>query len=1037
MAPKLGRLATPLIAFALIVLAANAWISYRNIVSLVAKEKLVQRAQEVLVELEGVLADVTSAVASERGYLLTGDEELVLPFDEAKVRANERIKRLNDLIVDARQKERMVLLSDAIANEFVVLDKGMELRKAGPASPAEMTSVVRQGRKTLREMRSQVTVLKMEENRLLAERDAASKGGFTRALVTLATATAVAMGMVVLAYALMRRDESARQRAGADLRASEDRSRLLLQSTGEGVFGVDMNGDCTFANQACVKMLGYDDPAELLGKATHELMHHTRPDGTAYPKEQCRIQLAFRAGQGVEVDDEVFWRSDGTSFPVEYRSSPIVNNGEKLGAVVSFVDTTARRRTEQGMRLRESALRAISQGVFITDPARSDEPITYVNAAFEELTGYPWQEIKGRKIDFFAGPDTDPLSLAGLEEALKVGREHSAELLLYRKDEAPFWGTISLAPVADVGGRVTHFVGVVTDVTARRRWEEELKRSKDEAEAIKEEAEAANVAKSQFLANMSHELRTPLNAVIMYSELLQEEAEDRKLDGFIPDLDKIRAAGKHLLALVNGVLDLSKIEAGKMDLYLETFDVSQMVHDVAATVQPLVQKRSNKLELRCPTASGSMQADLTKVRQILFNLLSNAAKFTERGTVAVDVERREVDGVESIVVRVTDTGIGMTPAQLTKLFQPFTQADASTTRKYGGTGLGLAISKRFSEIMGGEITAESEPGKGSVFTLRLPSRVAKPVTAESGKADERVTTGAAAGGAPTVLVIDDEPSVHELMSRALAAEGIRVATALDGEAGLRVAREIHPCLIFLDVLMPKMDGWAVLTALKADPHLADIPVVMLTITSDKDMGFLLGASEFLTKPIDRDRLGSLIKRYRPAVGACEVLVVEDDEPTRQVIRRTLAKQGWTVAEAENGRAALDQVRRLPPSLILLDLMMPEMDGFEFLSELRKNEKWDSIPVVVLTAKDLTPPERAMLSGNVERILQKGAYTRDALLLEVRKIVSQCTGTSHSAIRPHGNDAGVTAGPSMAAESGPVAEAVVAAAPEEPQAGGRE
>jgi PAS domain S-box-containing protein len=658
------------------------------------------------------------------------------------------------------------------------------------------------------------------------------------------------------------------ERLGRERERLSNYNRLLMESTGEGIYGLDLAGNCTFLNAAGAELLGVT-PGALLGMPMHALTHHTRPDGTPYPADQCPILAAYQPGGGCRVDDEVFWRADGTSFPVEYSAYPIVDNGVVEGAVVTFAD-----------------------------------------------------------------------------------------------------------------------------ITRRKRAEEELRRAKAEADARKEDAEAANRAKSQFLANMSHELRTPLNAVIMYSELLQEEAQDRAIDGFIPDLDRIRAAGKHLLALVNGVLDLAKIEAGKMELYLETFDVCQMVQDVVTTVQPLAQKKSNRIDLVCAPNLGDMHADLTKVRQILFNLLSNSCKFTEGGTVTLEIRRQGGrpgrDG-EDLSFRVSDTGIGMTHEEIGRLFQPFTQADASTTRRFGGTGLGLAISKRFCEIMGGDLTATSEPGAGSTFTLRIPARIAAPAPADR-PATLSSAEDAAAAGTPIVLVIDDDPAVHDLMTRSLASEGVRIVTAPDGETGLRLARELDPVLIFLDVLMPKVDGWAVLTALKADPLLADIPVVMLTIVSDSEMGYLLGASEYLTKPVDRDRLAGILKKYGPAGGsACEVLVVEDDDAARDVLRRALAKHGCSVVEAANGRAALDHLDRRRPDLILLDLMMPEMNGFEFLDELRRSRAWAKVPVIVITSKDLTPQDHARLSGNVERVLAKGAYTRDDLLGELQRLVGEYAG----------------------------------------------
>ena len=494
--------------------------------------------------------------------------------------------------------------------------------------------------------------------------------------------------------------------------------------------------------------------------------------------------------------------------------------------------------------------------------------------------------------------------------------------------------------------------------------------------------EVADRHKSEFLANMSHELRTPLNAIIGYSEMLQEDAGDLGgAEPFMDDLKKINAAGKHLLELINAVLDLSKIEAGKMELYLETFDVGELVRDIAAVIQPLAAKNANRLDVRCPETTGTMHADLTKVRQALFNLLSNACKFTEQGTVALSVAREADAGQDWIVFAVSDTGIGMTPEQLAKLFEVFTQADAATTRRYGGTGLGLALSRRLCRMMGGDVTAESESGRGSTFTIRLPARVAAAAEEPAASAEpaERATPGVG-----TVLVIDDEPAVRDLMQRFLTKEGFRVVTAGGGEEGLRRARELAPDAVTLDVMMPGMDGWAVLTALKADPETADIPVVMLTIVDDRNLGYALGAADYLTKPIDRERLATVLGKYRRDL---PVLVVDDDAELRALLRRMLEPAGYRVVEAENGRAALERLRDVSPSVVLLDLMMPEMDGFEFVSEFRRHEAWRAIPIVVITAQDLSRDDRERLNGYVQKILQKGAYGREMLLAEVRDMVA--------------------------------------------------
>jgi signal transduction histidine kinase len=400
-----------------------------------------------------------------------------------------------------------------------------------------------------------------------------------------------------------------------------------------------------------------------------------------------------------------------------------------------------------------------------------------------------------------------------------------------------------------------------------------IEQARQSALEARDAAEAANRAKSAFLANMSHELRTPLNAIIGYSEMLEEDAQASGNAPFVSDLQKIRAAGKHLLGLINDVLDLSKVEAGKMKLFLETFDVAKVIEEVVATASPLMEKNGNKLVVRFAPRVGQLREDITKVRQVLLNLLSNAAKFTEKGTVSLDVTREEDVAGTWVVFRVRDTGIGMTPEQLGKLFQAFTQADGSTQRKYGGTGLGLALSRKFCMMMGGDVNAESVPGKGSTFTMRLPGDVENvdgETTSIHVSVKKRLSqlvsvAGKPASAAPaekrSMLVIDDDPAVCELMTRLCGKEGFDVLTAANGEEGLKLAREKRPNLITLDVVMPGMDGWSVLKTLKTDPQLSGIPVVMITISDERQRGLALGAADYLVKPVDRNRLAGVLSAH--------------------------------------------------------------------------------------------------------------------------------------------------------------------------------
>ncbi len=495
--------------------------------------------------------------------------------------------------------------------------------------------------------------------------------------------------------------------------------------------------------------------------------------------------------------------------------------------------------------------------------------------------------------------------------------------------------------------------------------------------------ESASRHKSQFLANMSHELRTPLNAIIGLTEMLREEAQGPEHADMAEPLERVQRAGKHLLGLINDVLDLSKIEAGKIELHDEDFDIATLARDLVVTAQPLADKNANRLALECPSDIGTIRGDQMRLRQVLLNLLSNACKFTEKGTVTLSAARAARNGSGGISIAVADSGIGMTPEQVAKLFAEFTQADSSTTRKYGGTGLGLAISKRLIEMMGGTVAVESAPGQGSTFKVWLPEA---PGGAAATAAPSDRAAAAAGSSAQTVLVIDDDADARALMRRFLAREGFDTVTAADGAEGLRLARQFRPSLITLDVVMPRMDGWAVLKELQADPALAAIPVVMLSILDEQEKGFALGAADYLVKPFGRDRLRAILLRHRRAGGG-RVLVVEDDEPTRALLHDMLMKEGCTVDLAEDGLAALARLETGTPDLILLDLMMPRMDGFQFVEAMRAKPGHAGIPIVVLTARDLTAEERQRLAGEAEKVLRKSLHSREELAAELRRVLA--------------------------------------------------
>jgi signal transduction histidine kinase/DNA-binding response OmpR family regulator/HAMP domain-containing protein len=686
--------------------------------------------------------------------------------------------------------------------------------------------------------------------------------------------------------------------------------------------------------------------------------------------------------------------------------------------MVEQVRLRTRELRESEARIR-TILNTAAEGIVTIDEQGRLESF---NQAAERIFGYPVGEVRGdhfRKLLFRGRPGDagdsriDMPSLLGTasiatgtgggteSSLMSISRVNNTtrEVVGRRRNGQPFPLEMSVSEVV-LGDRLV-YTAIMRDITDRKQAEAQIQRMTGELEQRVRERTAelvqanqaletardlaleANRAKDAFLAVMSHELRTPLNAIIGYCDYWLNEADEHDPKEMLDDLRKMQVSGRHLLTLINDILDLAKIQAGKMVLEVGDFQLPPLLEELKEWVEPLVRKNGNVLAVDVATDLASMRADRTRVRQVLLNLLSNAAKFTSDGTIRLQAVRHFGPArSEEIVFRVSDSGVGMKPEDLKRLFQPFVQVDSSSTRKHEGTGLGLAICRKLCEMMGGVIEVESGVGIGTTFTVRLPARVGPPELPGARPAEL-----AHAGQPKTVLVVDDQPRTRDLLEQVLAKEGYHVLTAPGGAAGLDTARTARPAAVVLDALSGGHGGWAALGALKSDPSTADIPVIMATVVDGHTRGVALGATEYVAKPIDGARLGVILRAYRSEPGAT-VLLVEDDVPTRELTARMLRSQGWKVQEAGDGREALARVAEAKPAVILLDLMMPNMDGFEFVEELRREPAWRAIPILVVTAADLSEADRARLAGSVQQVLQKGTTTPGQLLAEVRARVSQ-------------------------------------------------
>ena len=927
-------------------LVATAW-GYARDRTLDAQTR---RANALIIASERLLSSLKDVETGQRGFIITGRDEYLEPYNWGTAAVGPDLATLEASLSEAARP-----LSSLVGVRLHEAADGIETyRRDGPAAGAASIQSGA-GKAAMDRVRVEVARIQGDAGERITS---VQRGHMLDDVLRVVSLTGFLLSCAALGFVAIHRRRAQH--------ASQALLDGVLQNAPVGLGFLDRSLHVRHVNGALASM-GERALVAAPGMSLWNVIPQMRDTLTP------RLSQVLNAGQTVgDIEIETGDPRDGRARYFQASFYPLrrvaaVGTNDGVGMVVS--DVTARKRAERLSRESEERFRTLVEAsAAIIWTADATGAFVKPQANWCQFTGQTAEACVGWGRLACVHPEDIEGTRAAWRDAVALKMPIALEHRIRRHDGAWRHMALSAAPVIEDKGTIREWVASHTDITDRKEAEEALSTARDTAEE-------ANRAKSDFLANMSHELRTPLSAIIGYSEMMLEEAEeDGDAAGFAPDMRKIEGNARHLLGLINDVLDLSKVESGKMEVFTETFDIEAMLRDVASTVQSLVDKKGNRLVLKVGSDLGAMHSDVTKIRQALLNLIGNAAKFTEAGILTLAASREPAPEGDRILFRVSDTGIGMTEEQRAKLFQRFVQADSSTTRKFGGTGLGLSLTRAFAEMRGGTVGVESEEGHGSSFTVSLPATYAASHDAD---AEPEATANSLDDGHEQglVLVIDDDADQRSLMTRFLHSAGFRARTAAEGATGLRLARELKPHAILLDVMMPGIDGWSVLSALKADPDLADIPVVMVTFVEQRALAASLGATDYVLKPVRWDRFKAVMDRFRPPHEG--VLVIDDDPDTRERLRTLLEKDGWSVTEAENGQEGLDRLEAGRPDIVLLDLTMPVMDGFTFLERMRARPDCADIPVIVLTALDLTREDRRRLAG-ASQILNKGDVTMRAL-----------------------------------------------------------
>jgi len=955
------------------------FISYRNLHTFTEASGWVSHTYEVLAGLEGVLGNIVDAEVSRGRYVITGDESYADSCRVSHAKIDEMLQRVKLLTADNPiQQRRLVPLSIAIGARLDILQRSIALRRQSNTAVAQQIAMTSEGLAGMRQIRSMIAEMEAEERSLLQARQAEFATSQKQITATFVALVVLVFALLLLVYYALQRDIRSRARTQEALGESEERFRQMAENIHDIFWIRDLqSGQYIYVSPAYEKATGHT--CERLYKEPLSWAEFI------YPEDRQRMLSAVATEKGHFHQEYRIIRPDGEVRWFTAKAFPVCNaRGDIYREVGVARDISERKRAEAALRQSEERYRSLFEfsptPIWVYD--RETLRFLAVNNAAIEGYGYSREEFLAMTIKDIRPLEDIPRLMENLASQTEGHRGFG--VWRHRKKDGHVIDVEVTSCTLTFAGRPADYV-LAKDITERRQIEEErqhhqtqVEQQNRELELRRVEAERATQLKSEFLASMSHELRTPLSAIIGFSELLEETATAGSDDKQLRYLRHVTKASRHLLDLINDILDLSKIEAGQLELQPENFLLAEAVPEVLSTIGSLAMKKRIRVETAI-AAEAAVYADRVRFKQVLYNLVSNAVKFTpSQGEIRIE------SAPEGNMIRVTvaDSGIGIAAEDQNVIFDEFRQVGVSTKGVKEGTGLGLAITRRIVERHGGKIWVESAPGQGSRFSFTFPRG-----ERTSPKTKQAVRAGSSERDKPLILVIDDDAAARELLTGFLKQEDYEVATADSGEAAITAAKQLRPDVITLDMLLPGKSGWETLFQLKHDADTAGIPIVVISVVDEKKSAVALGAAEYLVKPISKEVLLSKIAKYvgTPA-GAPKILVVEDEQATLKMLEGILRSAGYHPILAANGKQAVEKLSTVPVRAILLDLIMPEMDGFEVIQRTRDHAVWSEIPIFVLSGKDLTQQEIELLKRHTSGLMTKNGPWKQRLVKEVQKMV---------------------------------------------------